>query len=64
MNPQFVACFLQSRLHFSGMDVTRKLKLPSFPKYVSHSGILALGLAKEGFHQFWQFLDATQRAKR
>ena len=25
------------------------------------SGILTLRLAKEGFHQFWQFLDLAQR---
>ena len=30
---------------------------------MSHSGILALGLAKEGFHQFWQFLDSAQGAE-
>jgi hypothetical protein len=35
-----------------------------FPKEMSHSGILALGLAKEGLHQLGQFLDATHRADR
>ena len=30
---------------------------------MSHSRILALGLAEEGFHQFGQFLDSAQRAE-
>ena len=30
---------------------------------MSDSGILTLGLAKEGFHQFGQFLDSAQRAE-
>lgn len=36
--------------------------MPRFPKEMSHSRVLAFGLAKEGFHQCGQLLDSAQSA--